>query len=82
MVGKQAKALASAVAGVQGVLGDHQDATVAEAWLREAADDDGVSALVAGELIALERVEAEACRQAWWATWREARDPKLRKWLP
>ena len=56
VVGKQAKALASAVAGLQAVLGDHQDATVAEAWLREAADDDGVSALVAGELIALERV--------------------------
>ncbi|MEA2825656.1 MAG: hypothetical protein QOG43_95 [Actinomycetota bacterium] len=82
VVGKKAKRLASAVAELQGVLGDHQDAVVAEAWLREAAADEGISPLVAGELIAIERVEAEACRQAWRASWREAKDPALRKWLP
>jgi len=82
VVGKEAKRMGSAVAGLQGVLGDHQDAVVAEGWLREAARSAGVSKLVAGELIALQRVEAEECRQAWWAAWREARDPKLRKWLP
>ncbi len=82
VAGKQARKMASAVAGLQGVLGDHQDAVVAEAWLREAAADEGVSTLVAGELIALERVEAEECRRAWWAAWRAARDPQLRKWLP
>jgi CHAD domain-containing protein len=82
VVGKEAKRLASAVAGLQGVLGDHQDAVVAEGWLREAAKAPGVSRLVAGELIALQRVEAEENRQAWWAAWREAKDPKLRKWLP
>ena len=72
VVGKQAKRMASAVAGLQGVLGDHQDAVVAEGWLREAAAAAGVSELVAGELIALQRVEAEERRQAWWAAWREA----------
>ncbi|MEA2932794.1 MAG: hypothetical protein QOI56_1579 [Actinomycetota bacterium] len=82
VVGKQAKRLASAVAAVQGELGDHQDAVVAEGWLREAARSPGVSELVAGELIALQRMEAEEHRQAWWATWREARNPKLRRWLP
>ncbi len=82
VVGKEAKRMGSAVAGLQGVLGDHQDAVVAEGWLREAARSAGVSKLVAGELIGLQRVEAEECRQAWWAAWREARDPKLRKWLP
>ena len=82
VVGKKAKSMASAVAGLQGVLGDHQDATVAEAWLREAARAPKVSRLVAGELIALQRVEAEAHRQAWWAAWRKAKDPKLRTWLP
>jgi len=82
VVGKDAKRLGSAVAGLQGVLGDHQDAVVAEGWLREAARGPRVSKLVAGELIALQRVEAEAHRQAWWAAWRQARDPKLRKWLP
>ena len=82
VVGKEAKRMGSAVAGLQGILGDHQDAVVAEGWLREAARSPGVSKLVAGELIALQRVEAEEHRQAWWAAWREARDPKLRKWLP
>jgi CHAD domain-containing protein len=82
VVGKKAKRMASAVAGLQGVLGDHQDAVVAEGWLREAAGGAGVSELVAGELIALQRVEAEQHRQAWRAAWKAARKPKLRKWLP
>ncbi len=45
LVGKKAKAFAVAVAELQEVLGDHQDAVVAEAWLRDAvegADADGV----------------------------------------
>jgi CHAD domain-containing protein len=82
VVGKKGRRLASAVAALQGVLGDHQDAVVAEAWLREATADDGVSPLVVGELIALERVEAEECRRAWRASWRKASKPKLRTWLP
>jgi CHAD domain-containing protein len=82
VVGKKARRLAGAVAGLQGVLGDHQDAVVAEGWLRDAARSEGVSQLVAGELIALQRMEAEECRRAWAAAWREARKPKLRKWLP
>jgi CHAD domain-containing protein len=82
VVGRKAKRLASTVAELQGVLGDHQDAVVAEAWLREAAADEGVSPLVVGELIAIERVEAEACRQAWRASWHRASQPQLRKWLP
>ena len=41
VVGKEAKRIASAVAGLQGVLGDHQDAVVAEGWLREAARGAG-----------------------------------------
>jgi CHAD domain-containing protein len=82
VVGKKAKRMGAAVAGLQGVLGDHQDAVVAEGWLREAARTPGVSKLVAGELIALQRVEAEEHRQAWWEAWREAKDPKLRAWLP
>ncbi len=82
VVGKRARALAAAVAKLQGVLGDHQDAVVAEGWLREAALGPGVSTLVAGELIALQRVEAEKCRQEWRAAWRAARKPKLRRWLP
>jgi CHAD domain-containing protein len=81
VMGKPATAMARAVAEVQGVLGDHQDAVVAEGWLREAAESPDVSQLVAGELIALERVEADVSRREWWYAWRQAREPRLRKWL-
>ena len=73
--------MAKAVAEVQGVLGDHQDAVVAEGWLREAAESADVDQLVAGELIALERVEADVSRREWWYAWRQAREPRLRTWL-
>ncbi len=81
VIGKPAKDMAKAVAEVQGVLGDHQDAVVAEGWLREAAEAADVSKLVAGELIALERVEADVSRREWWYAWRQAREPHLRRWL-
>ncbi|MGI8807393.1 MAG: CHAD domain-containing protein [Acidimicrobiales bacterium] len=84
-VGKKATAFAAALADLQGVLGDHQDAVVAEAWLRAAVQsaddpDSGVS-LVAGELIALQRTEAEAGRRQWRKAWDKAAEKKLRSWL-
>ena len=81
VMGKPATVMAKAVAEVQGVLGDHQDAVVAEGWLREAAESADVNQLVAGELIALERVEADVSRREWWYAWRQAREPRLRTWL-
>ncbi len=81
VMGRPATVMAKAVAEVQGVLGDHQDAVVAEGWLREAAESVEVNQLVAGELIALERVEADASRREWWYAWRQAREPRLRTWL-
>jgi hypothetical protein len=60
------------------VLGDHQDAAVAEAWLR--AHSRG-AALVAGELVAAQRAERAALRAAWPDAWLAADDKKLRKWL-
>jgi len=68
------------VAEVQTVLGDHQDAVVAEGWLREAAGASGVSALAAGELIGLQRAEATASREAWPAAWQAVRRAP-RSWL-
>ena len=65
---------------VQTVLGDHQDAAVAEGWLREAAGASGVSALAAGELIGLQRAEATASREAWPAAWQAVRRAP-RSWL-
>ena len=82
-VGKRAKRLASAIAGVQEVLGDHHDAVVAEEWLRAAVDRaDVAQALALGELIALQRATAARCRKEWRAAWKAADRKKLRRWLP
>ena len=78
---KRALHFAAAIADVQTVLGDHQDAVMAEAWLRAAvaaAPDTGVAA---GELIAVQRGERARLRQAWPAAWRTASAKKLRRWL-
>ena len=70
------------MADLQGVLGDLHDAVVAEAWLREAAAGaPSDQALAAGQLIAMERVDAAACRRAWRSVWKRASGRKLRAWL-
>jgi CHAD domain-containing protein len=82
VIGRPAKRLASAVALVQGVLGDLNDAVVAEQWLRQAAKSAAPStALVAGELITVERGEQQAGRNMWAKPWKAASDKKLRAWL-
>ncbi len=81
VVGRPAQRLAEAVAGVQTVLGDFHDAIVAEQWLRSAAPGGTDKALVAGELIALERQEAAALRASWKSAWKAASAKKLRAWL-
>jgi CHAD domain-containing protein len=83
-IGKPARQFARAIAALQEVLGDHQDAVIAEEWLREhAATADGKVALafVAGELAGLERVAAAESRGEWPAVWRRARAKHLRDWL-
>lgn len=80
--GKSARRFADAVAGVQGVLGDHHDAVVAESWLRAAVVQADVSeALVLGELLAAQRAAAARCRSTWRDTWKKANKKKLRAWL-
>jgi CHAD domain-containing protein len=80
--GTPAADFADAVADLQSVLGDHQDAVVGEAWLREAA---GASrrdaALVTGMLIAAERAAAATTRDRWRKVWKAADRRKLRAWL-
>jgi CHAD domain-containing protein len=81
-VGKEAARLASAVADVQSLLGDHHDAHVAEGWLRDtAAGTDANSAVAAGELIAMQRLEAEDLERQWPKTWKKANQKRLRRWL-
>jgi CHAD domain-containing protein len=83
VLGKPAQRLASAVAEVQSVLGDLQDATVAEVWLRSAAVRSRSSAgLVAGELIGLEQRKAADARKQWRSAWKAASKKSLRSWMP
>lgn len=83
VVGKRASAFARAVAGVQTVLGDHQDACVTEEWLRGAVPvvTEPSEAVLVGQLIGLQRAEAAHQRAAWPAAWKRGSDPKLRDWL-
>jgi len=82
VVGERARALAEAVAEIQGVLGDFHDAIVAEEWLRDAAvGATPAQALAAGQMITLERQEAQAGRVGWKASWKRASARKLRTWL-
>ncbi|HYM65934.1 MAG TPA: CYTH and CHAD domain-containing protein [Patescibacteria group bacterium] len=81
VVGSAAESFARAAAKLQTVLGEHQDSVTAQAWLR-GARVSGRRAFVAGELIALEHIAAEAARASWPKAW-EALDRKaMRAWMP
>ena len=81
-VGKEASRFASAVAEVQGVLGDHHDAYVADQWLRDtSAELDAPQVLAAGELISLQMLDAARLEQEWQASWKKASKKSLRRWL-
>jgi len=83
LVGRQARAFAAAAAALQEVLGDLNDAVVAESWLRDWArrsrSMQGVFA--AGELAGLERAAADRSRTRWRKAWRELASPRLRTWM-
>ena len=70
--GRDVKRLLSATAAMQEVLGDHQDACVAEQRIRslvaglDAAPD---TAFVAGRLVEREIHRAVEKRREWWAAW-------------
>jgi CHAD domain-containing protein len=81
-IGKRARAFAKGIADLQDVLGEHQDAVVAEAWLREdASTATGREVFVAGALASLERLEIDRTRAGWGEVWRAASKKKLRQWL-
>jgi CHAD domain-containing protein len=77
-LGTDVKKFAKAIAELQDELGEHQDAVVAGAWLRE--HRDGAS-FVAGELAAMEHAAAQAARQRWPVVWQRARRKRLRRWM-
>lgn len=81
-IGKGPKRFAKAVAGLQEVLGDHQDAVVAAEWLREhVPPHDGPAAFVAGQLAVIEERAADASRDEWPAAWARAHQRSLRRWM-
>jgi CHAD domain-containing protein len=81
-VGRPASRFAKAAAGLQDVLGRLQDAAVTEAWLRSAAEGARRPVvLVAGQLVCMERDEAEQARSAWQEAWDGVRKPAVRSWL-
>ncbi len=81
VLGRKAAAFARAAARLQDVLGEHQDAVVAETWLREAATEAGApGAFAAGQLAALEWMAAADARRAWPAAWKAVRRARPTSW--
>jgi CHAD domain-containing protein len=76
IVGRRARAVARAAAGLQEVLGEHQDAVVAERWLRAWAQRcrSVSTAFAAGELAGLELAAARSARARWRDAWQALSD--------
>lgn len=74
-LGKPTRQLAQAAKHLQEVLGELNDAVVAERWLHEWAKQSrsGAGAFAAGELAALERDAARRARSRWPAAWRRVK---------
>ena len=82
VIGRRATRLAKAAAALQTVLGDFQDAVVAEAWLRSVAEQvPPAEALVAGQLVAVQWQARLDARADWSAAWDDLSSKKLRSWL-
>ena len=83
VLGKQARTVAKAAAELQEVLGEHQDAVVAEQWLREwmRGSRSVAGAFAAGELAGLERAAAEQARARWRKAWKRLSAALPRAWM-
>jgi CHAD domain-containing protein len=85
VLGGSAAELAKAVADVQSLLGDHQDAAVAaQTWLdiAHADPDDHALAVTAGRLYERERAMLRKARKDFPDVWATADRRKLTAWLP
>jgi len=87
--GERPHELAAALTRLQDVLGDHQDAVVAEAWLRErvgqpsraAPRDRDAETYAVGMLAGLLRADALEATVALPDAWRRANRRSLRSWM-
>ena len=82
VAGKKARRFARAAARLQGILGEHNDAIVAEAWLRGWAAGAGSrdAAFAAGVLAGIERAAAAEARGPWRRAWRTLENRKPTSW--
>ena len=77
-----ARRFAAAMAEVQDVLGEHQDAVVARQWLsKTAVECSPIEAYAVGMLADAEWRAACAARDGFPAVWRSAEHRNLRRWL-
>ena len=83
LLGRRARVFARAAAALQGVLGDLNDAVVAERWLRGWAGEhrSTPAAFAAGELAGLEHAAARETRARWRKAWKELSSARLRSWM-
>ena len=81
--GKRARRIAKAAARLQDVLGAHQDATIAQEWLRRAAASGASAgeAFAAGQAFARQARVAELTRRRWPRVWRRLERRADRGWL-
>jgi CHAD domain-containing protein len=81
VLGKPARAFATAASNLQDELGEQHDAVAAQAWLREQAGSaPGAEALAAGQLVAAERTAAQAARERWRPAWKTVAGNKRTGW--
>jgi len=79
--GKPAKRFARRAGTLQQVFGDHQDAVMAIAWLREQAGGATPRvAFTAGRLAGIEATARDEARRAWPAAWADLRRKRWRFW--
>lgn len=82
VIGKPARELATAVTRLQDVLGEHQDAVIADSWLAKTAPEcSSAEAYALGMLAEIERGLSVRARAALASAWDAARDRRLRAWL-
>ena len=81
--GGKAANFARAAAKLQDVLGEHQDAIVAQARIRELVGNDPakIFALAAGRLIERQQKSEAEARSAWRKAWKQLDRKKSRSWL-
>ena len=78
VLGRRAARLARAAADLQEILGEHHDAVVAGALLRDRGTGaPSEVAFAAGELAGLERAAADRARAAWPGAWKHLRKAAL-----